>query len=156
MRHTPSSEMGSDVQVRSYRPDDDAAIAAIVRANADSQAWKKLEDRFLVAMRDSRPVGYASFSLDSENGIGRVDHNAVDPALGGRGIGTILHRHVLGKRGWPRKPRLHGLKTLVFKSRIGLKCFTLLVHRTTPCSAAVAATRESRAAKPHRAFTGRS
>jgi hypothetical protein len=43
---------------------------------------------------------------------------------------------------------LHGLKILVFRSLIGLKCFALPVQRIRPRSAAVAATIASPARNP--------
>jgi len=48
----------------------------------------------------------------------------------------------------PSRDRVYGLNTRILRSRIGLKCFALLVQSVNPCSAAVAATRASPARRP--------
>lgn len=58
----------------------------------------------IVTLADGVVVGYATFSIDEENGIGYILNNAVDSAYQRRGIGTemntwiIAHFRALGLR----------------------------------------------------------
>ena len=61
-----------------------------------------------------------------------------------RAVQTLRGRGFCG----PSRDRVYGLNTRILRSRIGLKCFALLVHSVNPCSAAVAATRASPARRP--------
>ena len=53
-------------------------------------------EKCLIAVRDRRVVGYAMYTVDYDTAVGTVSNNAVDPAAGGKGIGTALNREVLG------------------------------------------------------------
>lgn len=120
------------LRIREYRPNDDSRIEVIVKqAWPKVTVWKKLEDEYgwhgpkpwwrykldpvlaharshpdqvLVAELDGRVVGYAMFIVDRDTRIGQVLDNAVDPAYGGKGIGSAMHREVL------RRMREVGLK----------------------------------------------
>ena len=52
-------------------------------------------DRVFVAVEEGTVVGYATFGVDLDDGIGSVTNNAVDPRYQRRGIGTALNRRVL-------------------------------------------------------------
>lgn len=49
----------------------------------------------LVAELDDRIVGFATFSVDAEKGLGTVCNNAVDPACQGRGIGKLQLQRII-------------------------------------------------------------
>lgn len=112
-----------DLVIRNYRQSDDQRILEITKAAwVDMTITKRIEDefgqcagkpwwlwkvepllefgksnpeRFYTAQYDGQIVGYAMYSLDQGTKIGRVLDNAVDPAFGGRGIGSALHKKVL-------------------------------------------------------------
>lgn len=48
-----------------------------------------------VAERDGTVVGFVTFSVDRDAGIGEIGNNAVDPDHQGRGIATAMYRRVL-------------------------------------------------------------
>lgn len=114
---------GKQFIIRSYQPTDDQRIEEIVKqAWPKVTLWKKLEDKYgqrggkpwwrykldpvlacgkadprqlVIAEWDGEVVGYAMFVVDPETRIGQVLDNAVDPAHGGKGIGSAMHREVL-------------------------------------------------------------
>ena len=62
--------------------------------------WKRQEmirfceqhpDQVLVAERDGKLVGFCSYSLNRERGVGEIENNAVDPTCHGQGIGPTLY-----------------------------------------------------------------
>lgn len=112
-----------NLTLRRYTRQDDERIVEITKlAWPDVTIWKKLEDRygptegktwwrykvepllkrakedpekFIIAVWEELVVGYATFSVDDATKIGEVLDNAVDPAFGGRGIGSAMHKDVL-------------------------------------------------------------
>lgn len=68
------------------------------------EGWKRAEvggfldahpDWLVVAERDGRMVGFATYSLDRARGVGEIRNNAVMPAHQGQGIGSALYRRLL-------------------------------------------------------------
>ena len=51
--------------------------------------------RTIVAVEDDQVVGYATFKINKEDGVGEVGDNAVDPAFRGRGIGTAMNKRIM-------------------------------------------------------------
>lgn len=49
----------------------------------------------LVAEVDGEIVGFTTFDMKQETGIGEICNNAVDPEFQGMGIGSMLHKKVL-------------------------------------------------------------
>ena len=112
-----------ELVTRDYRPTDDQRIAEIVKlAWPHVTVWKKLEDEYgwrgskpwwrykldpvlalgkesprqlIVAEWNGAVVGYATYIVDPGTRIGQVLDNAVDPACGGKGIGSTMHREIL-------------------------------------------------------------
>ena len=68
--------------------------ATIQKARSAYEMFKNSMDNFLVAEIDGKVVGYARFSLDMKQRMGRVGYNAVDPDYRGQGIGTALQRRI--------------------------------------------------------------
>lgn len=113
----------NDLKIRRYLPEDDERIIEITKlAWVDVTLWKKLEDmfgliggkpwwqhkvdpllasattkpeQFIVAEQEGKVIGYATYIVDKDTEIGQVMDNAVDPAYGGRGVGSAMHREVL-------------------------------------------------------------
>lgn len=48
-----------------------------------------------IACIDGNVVGYATFSIDTDAGIGEIGNNAVDPSSQGQGVATELYRAIL-------------------------------------------------------------
>ena len=46
---------------------------------------------------DGRVVGFISYYLNRQTGIGEIGNNAVDPQYQGTGIGTMMYKHVLAR-----------------------------------------------------------
>ena len=68
------------------------------------EEWKRAEvsrfleahpDWIMVAEIDGRIVGFATFALNRERGVGEICNNAVDPACQGQGIGQKLYQRLL-------------------------------------------------------------
>ena len=68
------------------------------------EEWKRAEvvsfldahaDWLVVAERDGRVVGFATYALNRARGVGEIRNNAVDPACQGQGIGPALYRRLL-------------------------------------------------------------
>ncbi|MDH7570437.1 MAG: GNAT family N-acetyltransferase [Armatimonadota bacterium] len=53
---------------------------------------------------EGRVVGFITFTMNSETGVGEIGNNAVDPEYQGGGVGTAQHREVL------RIFREHGMR----------------------------------------------
>jgi GNAT superfamily N-acetyltransferase len=49
----------------------------------------------LVCEEGGRRVGFVTYLLDAERGIGEIGNNAVDPDCGLKGIGQQMYRHVM-------------------------------------------------------------
>ncbi len=51
----------------------------------------------LVVTLNEKIVGFVSFELDGDTGIGEIGLNAVHPDHASRGIGTRMYQHVLAR-----------------------------------------------------------
>ena len=109
--------------IRTYRTSDDLRIEEIVKqAWPKATLWKTIEERYgqrggkpwwrykldpvrafgasnpqqlIIAEYGGEVAGYAMYVINDETKIGQVQDNAVDPAFGGKGIGSAMHKQVL-------------------------------------------------------------
>lgn len=51
----------------------------------------------IVAIEEDKVVGYATYHINTENSMGMVSNNAVDPDYQGKGIGSALINAVISK-----------------------------------------------------------
>lgn len=72
------------------RPDESTHRARKIR-----QHCEKHPQWCFVCEEEGRVVGYVTFKLDPERGIGTIGHNAVDPDCGLKGKGQEMYRAVL-------------------------------------------------------------
>jgi GNAT superfamily N-acetyltransferase len=88
---------------RSFRGIVGEEIAAIAFRHADVEQGKLLADicatnsghHVLVVTADGEIVGFVSFTVDADKGLGEIGLNAVHPKHAGEGIGTWMYRHAL-------------------------------------------------------------
>lgn len=90
---------------RSFRDIVGEQIAALAFVHADAEQAKLLDDictadsghHVLVVTIGDEIVGFVSFTIDTKNHTGEIGLNAVHPEHAGRGIGTEMYEHVLGR-----------------------------------------------------------
>ena len=88
---------------QSFREIVGAEIAAIAFTHADADQAKLLDDicaagsghHVLVVTVGEEIVGFVSFTIDTDKGMGEIGLNAVHPGHAGRGLGTWMYEHVL-------------------------------------------------------------
>jgi len=124
----------------------DAEHGATQRDDAGNETFLRAQPRQEVLVVDA----HGAAERDQQVDIGRLGQRGVfeEARPGDAGVtrrqpglnaAQPFERHVLEDvcaHGWASS---QGLNSLVFTSRIGLRCLALLVQRTKPCSAAVAA-----------------
>ena len=71
-------------------PDRGTAKSDQIRAFAEHSP-----ERLVICEEGGRVVGFLTFSLDREKGIGTIGNNAVDPECGLKGMGQQMYRAVL-------------------------------------------------------------
>lgn len=73
-------------------PDRHTAKGDQIRAHA-----ARSPDHILVCEEGGRIVGFVTFQLDRDHGIGTLGNNAVDPACGLKGIGQQMYQAVFAR-----------------------------------------------------------
>lgn len=65
------------------------------KANRVKEQCRNNPDRVRVLEVDGDIVGFVTFSIDTESGIGEIGNNAIAPAWQGQGLGTWMYEQVL-------------------------------------------------------------
>ena len=66
----------------------------------------------IVAVEGDKVLGYASFGINTEDAVGNVLNNAVDPGFQGRGVGTAMNKWIIDLF---RKERLRIAKVITLQ-----------------------------------------
>ena len=64
-------------------------------SHLDEICSESADARVLVAVRHGEVIGFASYTVDEEKGIGEIGLNAVHPDHAGAGVGTGLYEFIL-------------------------------------------------------------
>ena len=86
------SMLGAEIYELAQRRDDEAQEGLLASLLPAESGWK-----LFVAEAPEIVVGFVSIRLNHETTVGEVGLNAVDPAHGGKGFGTVMYDFALAQ-----------------------------------------------------------
>jgi GNAT superfamily N-acetyltransferase len=86
------SILGDEIYELAQRRDDDAQEGLLASLLPADSGWE-----LFVAQSSAEIVGFCSVRLNHETTVGEIGLNAVDPAHGGKGIGTAMYEFAVAR-----------------------------------------------------------
>jgi ribosomal protein S18 acetylase RimI-like enzyme len=84
--------LGSELYDLTQARDDEGQAALLASLLASGSEWEVYS-----ATKDGAVAGFVALRLDRDKLVGEIGLNAVDPAYGGRGLGTAMYEFALAR-----------------------------------------------------------